>query len=44
MSIGFARRLAEITLGSIVVRRRLPSTSGSGTIVVSGKIGGLKYL
>jgi len=38
------RRLAEVVLGPVVVRRRLPVESGSGVLVVSGKVGGMRYL
>ncbi|MBN8716010.1 FkbM family methyltransferase [Thermomonas sp.] len=38
------RRLAEIVLGPWVVQRRLPVSSGAGRIVVSGRVGGLKFL
>ncbi|WP_240125144.1 FkbM family methyltransferase [Thermomonas alba] len=38
------RRLAEIVFGPLVVLRRLPATSGGGRILVSGRVGGLKYL
>lgn len=38
------RRLTEIILGSIVLRRMLPQAAGGGVIFVSGKVGGLRYL
>lgn len=37
------RRFAEVLLGPITFRRRLPAHSGGGRIVVNGKVGGLKY-
>ncbi len=42
MNIG--RRIAERMLGSLVLHRRLPDDAGAGPIVVSGQVGGLKYL
>lgn len=44
MTTSLIRRLAEIGLGPIVLRRHLPSQAGAGVIVSSGKVGGLKYL
>lgn len=41
---GFPRRLAEAILGPLVVQRRLPPTSGAGRVMVSGRVGGLKFL
>ena len=38
------RRFAELVCGRIEFTRRLPSTSGSGLIRVSTRVGGLKYL
>lgn len=38
------RRAAEVLLGSLRVRRRLPATAGSGLLVASAQVGGLKYL
>lgn len=37
------RRVLEIILGPIVLRRTLPKAMGSGKIFVSGKAGGLRY-
>lgn len=44
MSVGIARRIAEVLLGPWTFRRRLPAQSGGGVLVVSGRVGGLKYL
>ncbi len=44
MRTGIVRRLAEVGLGPLIIRRRLPRAAGAGAIVVSGKVGGLKYL
>lgn len=44
MSTGIVRRLAEIVLGPLVIRRHLPSESGGGVIHASGKVGGMKFL
>jgi FkbM family methyltransferase len=44
MATGPLRRLAELSLGPLVVKRRLPRQSGGGAIVVSGRVGGLKFL
>lgn len=44
MSASAVRRLAEMMLGPMVIRRHLPIGVGGGVIVVSGKVGGLKYL
>jgi FkbM family methyltransferase len=41
---GFARRCAEMLLGSLVLRRRMPASAGRDWLVVSAKVGGLKYL
>lgn len=38
------RRAAEIVLGPLILRRRLPAVSGEGVIFVSGRVGGLRYL
>lgn len=38
------RRLTEILLGPVIVRRRLPAIHGGGMIVTSARVGGLKYL
>lgn len=38
------RRCAEVLLGSVVIRRRIPASAGQAQLVVSGKVGGLKYL
>lgn len=38
-----ARRILEYVLGPIVLRRRLPRNAGRGKIVVSVRVGGLKY-
>ncbi|HEU4662450.1 MAG TPA: FkbM family methyltransferase [Dokdonella sp.] len=38
------RRWAEVLLGPLVVRRRMPASAGHGWLVVSAKVGGLKYL
>ena len=42
--MGSLRRLAEVVLGPVVVRRRLPVESGGGVLIVSGKVGGMRYL
>ena len=42
--VGLTRRLTELLLGPLVIRRRLPAESGGGAIVVSGKVGGMRYL
>lgn len=44
MRTGLARRLAERVFGGIVLVRRLPAELGSARIVVSARVGGLKYL
>lgn len=41
---GSLRRAAEILLGPICLRRRLPAVVGGGTIVANARVGGLKYL
>lgn len=38
------RRAAEVLLGSVRVRRRLPKSEGAGLLVASPQVGGLKYL
>lgn len=38
------RRAAELLLGSLRVRRRLPAAAGSGVLVATAQVGGLKYL
>ena len=42
MKAGRVRRLVEISLGPLTIRRRLPSEAGASAILVSGKVGGLK--
>ena len=42
--MGIMRRLAEVVLGPVVVRRGLPVESGGGFLVVSGQVGGMRYL
>ena len=44
MKTGLVRRLVEISLGPLTIRRRLPSQAGASAILVSGKVGGLRYL
>jgi FkbM family methyltransferase len=44
MSVSIARRIMEVALGPLVIKRRLPAGAGGGLVVVSGKVGGLKYL
>src|SRR2546421_1555780 len=44
MKTGLVRRLVEISLGPLTIRRRLPSEAGASAILVSAKVGGLKYL
>ena len=44
MKTGLVPRLVEISLGPLTIRRRLPGEAGASTILVSGKVGGLKYL
>lgn len=39
-----ARRMAEIVLAPLVIKRHLPNDAGAGTIFTSSKVGGLKYL
>lgn len=41
---GLARRCAEVLLGPIVLRRRMPASAGRAWLVVSARVGGLKYL
>lgn len=41
---GMFRRFAERLLGGFVLVRQLPPASGGGRIVVSARVGGLKYL
>lgn len=43
-SVGFLRRLAERALGPIVLTRKLPADCGGSRLVVSARVGGLKYL
>lgn len=38
------RRTAEVLLGPLRVKRRLPASAGAGRLVASARIGGLKYL
>lgn len=38
------RRMAEVMLAPITLRRRLPADAGGGRIVVNAKAGGLRYL
>ncbi|HEY6940489.1 FkbM family methyltransferase [Dokdonella sp.] len=40
----FVRRWAEALLRPLVLRRRMPASAGRGWLVVSAKVGGLKYL
>lgn len=44
MSVGVVRRMAEVVLGPLTLKRRLPDTAGSGLVIASAKVGGLKYL
>lgn len=44
MSVGVVRRLTEVVLGPLTLKRRLPDTAGSGLVIASAKVGGLKYL
>ena len=44
MKLNILRRIAEIMLGSLTVRRHLPREHGGGVIVTSSRVGGLKYL
>ncbi len=41
---GFLRAIAEKVLGPLVITRTLPRDSGAGKLVVSARVGGLKYL
>lgn len=41
---GSIRRMAEIALGPMRVRRQLPKSAGGGRLVASARVGGLKYL
>lgn len=41
---GQIRRMAERLLGPLVVRRRLPPTSGGAILCASARVGGLRYL
>ena len=41
---GIVRRVAEVVLGPLVIRRRMPAESGGVTLTVSGRVGGLRYL
>lgn len=38
------RRMTEILLGQVTVRRQLPKTVGSGSVIANPKAGGLRYL
>ncbi len=38
------RRFAEVILGPVGVRRRLPSSVGSGVVWANARVGGLRYL
>ena len=38
------RRMTEILLGQVTVRRRLPKMVGSGSVIANPKAGGLRYL
>jgi FkbM family methyltransferase len=44
MSVGVVRRFAEVVLGPLTIKRRLPLAAGSGLLVASARVGGLKYL
>jgi len=44
MATGLLRRLAERLLGRIILVRSLPAEVGAGRLVVSARVGGLKYL
>lgn len=44
VATGRTRRLAERLLGTITLVRSLPAGMGGGRIVVSARVGGLKYL
>lgn len=41
---GLVRRAAEVVLGPLRMRRRLPASAGSGQLIASARVGGLKYL
>jgi FkbM family methyltransferase len=43
-NVNIVRRIAEIVLGDITVRRQLPRSVGSGTVVANAKLAGLRYL
>ena len=38
------RRMAEVLLGSVKVRRTIPKCVGEGVVVANAKVGGLRYL
>lgn len=38
------RRVVEILLGPLTIKRRLPASAGGGCLYTSGRVGGLKYL
>ena len=38
------RRIAEVLLGRITVRRRLPEAVGGGVVIANPKMAGLRYL
>ena len=42
--VGFLRSTIEKLFGPLVISRHLPRQYGSGVLLVSGKVGGLKYL
>ncbi len=41
---GSIRRVLEIALGPMRVKRQLPASAGGGRLVASARVGGLKYL
>lgn len=42
--VGVFRAFTERLLGSLVLTRRLPKRFGGGRLIISGKVGGMKYL
>jgi FkbM family methyltransferase len=38
------RRMTEVLLGPVTVRRRLPKMVGGGSVIANPKVGGLRYL
>lgn len=42
--VSLPRRTAELLLGRVTLKRRLPSEAGGAVLFVSGRVGGMRYL